>query len=67
MEKQNEMNDDSNYNITCTYTFYAPIENKEFKFKDDNIIVNGINSKSEGFKNLISTINDEAYKEVNYK
>ena len=63
MEKKE--NDDNVYNVTCIYTFSDPIRNEKSQFKEDNIFING--TKSEGFKNLLSAINNESYKEVKYQ
>ena len=63
MEKKE--NDDNVYNVTCIYTFSDPIKNEKSQFKEDNIFING--TKSEGFKNLLSAINNESYKEVKYQ
>ena len=63
MEKKE--NDDNVYNVTCIYTFSDPIKNEKSQFKEDNIFING--TKSEGFKNLLSAINNESYKEVEYQ
>ena len=63
MEKKK--NDDDTYNVTCIYTFSDPIKDEKSQFKEDNIFING--TKSEGFKNLLSAINNESYKEVKYQ
>jgi hypothetical protein len=63
MEKKE--NDDNVYNVTCIYTFSDPIRKEKSQFKEDNIFING--TKSEGFKNLLSAINNESYKEVKYQ
>ena len=63
MEKKE--NDDNVYNVSCIYTFSDPIRNEKSQFKEDNIFING--TKSEGFKNLLSAINNESYKEVKYQ
>jgi hypothetical protein len=63
MEKKK--NDDNVYNVSCIYTFSDPIKNEKSQFKEDNIFING--TKSEGFKNLLSAINNESYKEVKYQ
>ena len=63
MEKKK--NDDNVYNVSCIYTFSDPIKNEKSQFKEENIFING--TKSDGFKNLLSAINDESYKEVKYQ
>ena len=62
---ENKKNNDNVYNVTCIYTFSEPIKNIQYRFKENNIFINGI--KSEGFKNLLSAINNESYKEVKYQ
>jgi len=64
MEKKKN-DDDKVYNVTCIYTFSDPIKNEKSQFKEDNIFING--TKSEGFKNLLSAINNESFKDVKYQ
>ena len=64
-EMEKKKNDNNVYNVTCIYTFFDPINNEKSQFKEDNIFTNG--TKSEGFKNLLSAINNESYKEVKYQ
>ena len=64
LKMEKKKNDDKDYNVTCIYIFSDPIKNEKSKFKEDNIFVNG--TKSEGFKNLLSAINNESFKEVKY-
>ena len=63
MEKKK--NDNNDYNITCIYTFSDPIKNEKFNFKEDNIFIN--RTKSDAFKNLLSAINNESFKELKYQ
>ena len=63
MEKKK--NDDNVYNVSCIYTFSDPIKNEKSQFKEENIFING--TKSDGFKNLLSAINNESYKELKYQ
>ena len=51
-------------NITCIYTFYEPITNKQFYFREENILERGTNSNSNGFDLLISKINSDYYKNI---
>ena len=58
---------DKPYNINCIYElekfgFDSDDENKVKRFKDENILVNGL---SEGFEFLIEEINDEYYNKIN--
>ena len=64
LKMEKKKNDDKDYNITCIYIFSDPIKNEKSQFKEDNIFVNG--TKSEGFNNLLSAINNESFKEVKY-
>lgn len=64
-----ELNDlvDKPYNINCIYEleklgFDSDDENKVKRYKDENILVNGL---SEGFEFLIEEINDEYYNKIN--
>ena len=54
------------YNITCIYKFIDPINNKDFTYKEDNILYNKTNSNSQGFIFLLEQINSEIYKNINY-
>lgn len=57
----------SNINyIKCIYTFYEPINNKPIRFKDEDILSNGINTQSQGFYYLLNEINNENYKNKEY-
>ena len=62
---QEEINNNSNsiYNITCIYDFYPLNEETISSFKDENILINGIN---QGFSFLISKINDHDYSAIKY-
>ena len=60
-------NSDSTYNISCLYTFYDPINNSIHKYKDENILINGTNSLNQGFQFMLYQINNECYKNVEYK
>ena len=55
------------FNITCIYKFYDSIDNQTYSYKDDNILYNGTNSKSQGLTFLIEDINKEKYKGLQYK
>ena len=60
-------NSDSTYNISCFYTFYDPIKNSPYKFKDENIFINGTNSLNQGFQFMLYQINSEYYKNLKYQ
>ena len=57
----------STYNISCLYTFYDPISNSIYKYKDENILINDTNSKKQGFQFMLYQINNECYKNLEYK
>jgi len=60
-------NDDSTYNISCLYTFYDPINKTAYKYKDENILINGTNSLKQGFQFMLYQINSEFYKDLKYQ
>ena len=55
------LNSNGTYNIDCYYIFYSPNGTNKSSFKDDNILVNGINGKYQGFYYFINEINDDCY------
>ena len=59
-------NNDSTYNVSCLYTFYDLINNSTYKYKDENILINGTNSLNQGFQFMLFQINSECYKNLNY-
>ena len=61
-QREKENNEDFIYNIFCIYNFYEPIKYENLKFKEENILINGIKSKSEGFKYLLKEINNVKFK-----
>ena len=60
-EQKKEIEDDNDiYNIKCVYS----IENKkDFIFRDDNVLVEGINGKRQGFLFLMDELCNEDYEE----
>ena len=60
-------NSDSTYNISCIYTFYDPINNSAYTYKDENILINGTNSLNQGFQHMLYNINSEFYKNIEYQ
>ena len=66
-EENYNNNSDSIYNISCLYTFYDPIDNSIYKYKDENILINGTNSLNQGFQFMLYQINSECYKNLEYK
>ena len=59
-------NSDSTYNISCLYTFYDPINNSNYTYEDENILINGTNSLNQGFQHMLYQINNECYKNLEY-
>ena len=60
------LNSNGAYNIDCYYIFYSPNGANKFSFKDDNILVNGINGKCQGFYYFINEINDDCYNKISF-
>ena len=60
------LNSNGTYNIDCFYIFYSPKDSNKSSFKDDNILVNGINGKCQGFYYFINEINDDCYNETKF-
>ena len=54
-------NSNGTYNIDCYYIFYSPKDDNKSSFKDDNILLNGINGKCQGFYYFINELNDDCY------
>ena len=54
-------------NITCIYEFYEPINNTVKTYKEENILIDGINSNLQGFVFMLSDINSDIYKNIEYK
>ena len=68
LENENiEKNSNESYNIKCIYTFFEPINQKKYTFKETDILINGANSNNLGFCSLLKEINSEAYKNIEYK
>ena len=61
-------NNDSIYNINCNYKFYSPDLNVASNqiFKEENILLNKTNSKTQGFEYLIYEINQEYFKQIKF-
>ena len=53
-----------NVNDNVIIVYYSPFNNKQYEI--DNIHINEINSISKGLDLLISNINNESYKDINY-
>ena len=66
-KEDNNINSDSTYNISCPYIYYGPINNSTYKFKNDNILINGTKSLNQGFQSILCEINSECYKNLKYQ
>ena len=60
---------DSIFNINCYYKFYSPDLNIPYNqiFKEENVLLNKTNSKTQGFEYLIYEINEEYFKENKFQ
>ena len=65
-EKSNLLFDKKEYNISCKYYFYSPIDNSEITFKTENILNNNP-TESEGFIYFMEEINNDNYKDEIYE
>ena len=65
--EEESKNSDNIFNISCKYIFYQPYTNNPISFIDDNILINGTYSNSNGFEFLIIEINNDVYKDINEK
>ena len=65
-EQINNNTDSSIFNTSCIYTFYEPIANKPKKYIEENILINGINSHSQGFHFLLYDLNSPIYEKIEY-
>ena len=66
IDKNNENSKPEIENITCLYTFFNPINFNQNSYRENNILINGINSKSQGFTIMIYDINKEIFKDCKY-
>ena len=66
-EIDNNNTNDNIANITCIYVFYEPINNTEKAYRENNILINGLNSLLQGFEFLKIDINSDLYKNIEYK
>ena len=66
-EKYNNNTNSNIDNITCEYVFYEPINNTAKTYREDNILINGINSYAQGFVFMLYEINTDIYKNIEYK
>ena len=66
IDKEQPMNEESFYNISCLFTFYDPINNREEEFLEHNILKNKVELERTGIYYLFEKINDENYKNIKY-
>ena len=66
-KRENKINYNSIYNITCFLSFYEPIHNEQMIFKEENILINRTDSNSNGFKSFINEINNKTFENIKYK
>ena len=61
-------NNDSIFNINCNYKFYSPDLNVASNqiFKEENILLNKTNSKTQGFEYLLNEINEEYFQKIKF-
>ena len=64
--EENNNNSNSIYNIKCIYYFYPPNADRIYSFKDENILIYGIDGIDQGFNFLINEINDSDYEKSKY-
>jgi len=66
LELINNNTDSSIYNMTSKYTFFEPIDNYPKLYIEDNILINGTNSNSQGFQFMLNDINSPIYENLEY-
>jgi hypothetical protein len=67
IEKEKIMNENNLYYLTCIYTFYNQMNNNEkMTFRDENILVNSIKGKCEGFFYLMNELSNDDYIGANF-
>ena len=66
IDKEQPMNEESFYNISCLFTFYDPINNKKEDFLEYNILKNKMDLERNGIYYLFEKVNDEEYKNIKY-
>jgi hypothetical protein len=67
IEKEKIMNENNLYYLTCIYTFYNQMNNNEkMTFRDENILVNSIKGKYEGFFYLMNELSNDDYIGANF-
>ena len=64
--ENNSKNTDMIDDITAYYTFFEPVKNRCFQFKEENVLTNKTNSNSQGFQFMLYNINSECYKNIKY-
>ena len=60
-------NSDGSFNIDALYTCLLPVDGKELKYRENNILLYGIESNLQGFNFMIIDLNQEKFKNEIYK
>ena len=66
LKKEERLDKNQSYDISCTITFYDPISKEETPFKDSNILEHFENLDCEAYIFLINQINNELYSKEKY-
>ena len=64
-KKTDKGNINNYFNLEAIYTFYQPLNGKTLKYIDENILINGTESKMQGFNFMITDLNQEKFKNIN--
>ena len=65
-EHNDENDENRRYYINCIYNFKGPKNKKIFRFKEEDILINGTNSNTVGFPFLLNQINSPIYEHEKY-
>ena len=64
-KKTDKGNINNYFNLEAIYTFYQPLNGKTLKYIDENILINGTESKMQGFNFMLTDLNLEKFKNIN--
>ena len=64
IENNNKFNSDNFFNLDALYTFYPPSNDKPLEYKEENILLNGTESKLQGFNLMMIDLNQEKFKNI---
>ena len=67
LTKNSETYNDGIYDIDALYIFYEPWTNKEFSYREENVLIYGTESNLQGFNFMVYDINQEKYRNPMYK